>query len=194
MYRFSPENYQVMLSKIFKIHTSSRQPTEWPCRLYDDLPHHEGPSRGGDAQTTHRYPWLGQTRANQSETVAVYWVEREKTYLGAKSNLPPNDGDNKDRDANIRGDETSRGPVPLEEDRESSHQRDNDRSDGSIPGCVGHPWGLPRESVTADALDFEGTVESDVADTECSPSDETSDCAEVEKPGESLGGTATTKT
>lgn len=120
-------------------------------------------------------------------------VEGAKTHLSAEGNLPSNNGNDKDRNADVRGDETGSRPVPLEEDGESSHQRDNERSNGAIPSRVGHPWGLPWESIAADALDLEGTVEPDVADTESSPSNEASDCAQVEKPSESLGCTAATK-
>jgi hypothetical protein len=127
-------------------------------------------------------------------TYGIYEVADQRTYLGAVIQLPCDDGNNEDWDANIRGNKIGCLPVTLEEDRESSNESNDDGTNTAEPGGVGLPRCLPWEGITVDALNLHGAIEAEVAEAECSPCDEACDCAEVEKPGECLSSTTRTKT
>ena len=108
--------------------------------------------------------------------------------------LPHDDGNNKDGNADVGSDEIRSIPIALEEHGEPGNEGDDDCADEAEPGRVGLERGFPRQSVAADALHLHGTVEADVAEAEGTPGDQTSDSAEVQKPGEGLGGTTSSET
>lgn len=115
-------------------------------------------------------------------------------YLGFVNKLPTNDRHDENGDSNVRCDKVGRRPVALEEHRESSNKSDDGGANESEPGSVGLERRLPRQRVSADALDLECTVEADVAEAQRRPSDEAGNSAEVKQPSEGLRRTTTSKT
>lgn len=114
--------------------------------------------------------------------------------LAAIGELPANDGNDEYGNADIGRNKARRVPVTLQEDRETTNKRDDDRADKAEPGGVWLPRCLPGQRITTDALDRESAVESDVGEAESGPCDETCYCAEVEKPAECLSSTTGTET
>ena len=94
--------------------------------------------------------------------------------------LPDDDRHDEKRYANIRGDEVTRTPVSLQEDRESSDQRNDSRSDETIPRGKRLEGALPRQAIPAESLRFHGSMEADEAETQCSPGDQASNSAEAD--------------
>lgn len=118
----------------------------------------------------------------------------EATYLGTIPELPANNGNNENRNANIGRNKIRRVPVSLEENGKSCNQRNYGRHDKAKPCGIRLQRCLPRERFSADILLLHCSIEADIAETKRCPGNETGDGAEIQKPGESLRCTTGSKT
>ena len=94
--------------------------------------------------------------------------------------LPNDDRHDEKWDTDVRRDEVTRIPVALQEDRETSDQGYDSRSDETIPRGKRLEGALPRQAIPAESLRFHGSVEADEAETQCSPGDQASNSAEAD--------------
>ena len=101
------------------------------------------------------------------------------THLSLVYQLPYNDWHYEKWDTNIRRDEITRTPVALQEDRESSDQRNDSGSNETIPRGKGLEGALPRQAIPAESLRFHSSMEADEAETQCSPGDQARDSAKT---------------
>lgn len=108
--------------------------------------------------------------------------------------FPTQDWHNENRNANVRSDKVRCAPVALEEDGETGNQRDDGRSNEADPCGIWLEGRFPGQCVPGDTLCFHRGVEADVAEGESGPCDQPSNGTQVEKPGECLCGTASSKT
>ena len=97
--------------------------------------------------------------------VSGFSVRKEQfTHLGLVHQLPYNDRNNEKWDANVRRDEIARTPVALQEDRESSDQRNNSGSDETIPCGKRLEGTLPGQAISAESLRLHSSMEADEAE------------------------------
>jgi len=91
--------------------------------------------------------------------------------------FPSDDRHDKDRYPDVACYEVIGIPRAFQEDTEAADKYQNRGADETIPSGEWLQRSFPRESITADTLDFKSAVEANVAETQRSPGDQTCDRA-----------------